>query len=350
MPGLAQQIETRLADAMAAADDASTPVSVVVNKALRVARLRSDWGAVIWLLMETRGAKDKQAKERAGREVGPHLTLEEMTRFWKDATEAYISERALTMQSEAIMPTSVAEAEGISAALREQAAHLQPASGLEGFMLRDESHDMAKTRAQFLTTAADNDAMLARVRTRVADYLSQVERQIAFGQVNADIWERNRAFVDAELAKVAPDALEQFQAAYRRQAENESEARSHALTSCRRVLKSLADALYPATDALVPGADGKSRPMTDDRFVSRLIQFVTDAAPGKTGQVMTAEIQDFGTRLAALNELSSKGVHSKVTQAEVDLSLIRTYLIAGDLLRLREGSSAALQPPAAFAS
>jgi hypothetical protein len=33
-----------------------------------------------------------------------------------------------------------------------------------------------------------------------------------------------------------------------------------------------------------------------------------------------------------------------VTQAEVDLCLIRTYLFAGDLMTLREGTSAALQP------
>lgn len=349
MAGLAQQIESRLQEAVSAADDPSVPVSIVVNKALRVARLRNDWGAVIWLLMETRSQKDAQAKERAGREVGPHLTREDMTRLWHEATEAYISERSLTM-GEGVMATSVAEAEAMSIGLRDQAARLQPTPGLDGFAARAEAQEIAQSRAKLLTAATENDSMLARIRTRVTDYLSQTEHQIAFGQVNSDAWERNRSFVDAQLAAVAPGALEKFEAAYRRQAEDNSEARTHALTSCRRVLKSLADLLYPATDTEIVGSDGNARAMTDDKFVNRLIQYVIDAAPGASSGVITADIEDFGRRLSALNELASKGVHAQVTQTEVDVCLIRTYLIAGDLLRLRAGSSAALQPTDAFLS
>jgi hypothetical protein len=102
--------------------------------------------------------------------------------------------------------------------------------------------------------------------------------------------------------------------------------------------------LYPATDQIATGSDGKERPMTDEKFISRLLQFVTDNVKGSSGGLIAADISDFGTRLTALNALSSKGVHAQVTQAEVDLCLIRTYLIAGDLLRIRGGSSAALTP------
>ena len=223
-------------------------------------------------------------------------------------------------------------------------------AGLEGLALQQTAQSLAEHRADLLNAAADTGQVLARVRSRVSDYLAQTEQQIAFGQVSADVWERNRTFVDIALAEVAPDALQQFQAAYRRQAEDEPEARSQALLSCRRDLKSVADALYPARDEPVIGTDGKAHPMTDDKFVNRLVQFVSEALPNAAGEVLEAELSDFGRRLDALNELSSEGVHAKVTQTEVDVCIIRTYLFVGDLMRIREGVSAALQPIEAVGS
>ena len=109
------------------------------------------------------------------------------------------------------------------------------------------------------------------------------------------------------------------------------------------LLKSVADALYPASEEPISGRDGKSHSMTDDKFVNRLIQFLSEALPTAAGEVIQAELGEFGRRLDALNELSSKGVHATVTQAEVDLCIVRTYLFAGDLMRVREGVSAALE-------
>jgi hypothetical protein len=145
---------------------------------------------------------------------------------------------------------------------------------------------------------------------------------------------------------IAPEALEQFAAAYRRHSEQGAEARSHALTSCRRILKTLADALYPATRAMVKGVDGVDRKMTDDKFVARLCQFAADRTKGsRARELLVADIAQLGTRLDALNALSSKGVHATVSQTELDQCLIQTYLVAGDLLRIRAATSAILAPP-----
>ena len=340
---LQERIATRLDEAIAAADNPAIPVSVVVNRAIRVARLRNDWPALVWLLMETRGRNDEQAKNRAGLEIATHLSAGEMASLWRAAVEAFISERALYMQ-EGMLGMSVAEAEASMAGLREQAGHLHPPAGLEGWTLQQTAQSMAEQRAQLLNAAADTEQVLARVRSRVSDYLSAIEQQIAFGQVSADAWERNRIYVDARLVEVAPNALVQFQAAYRRQSEDDPEARSQALLCCRRVLKSMADAIYPARSEPVMPTDGELHALTDDKFINRLIQFLSEALPATAGEVIQADLASFGTRLDSLNELASKGVHASVTQAEVDLCIVRTYIFAGDLLRVMDGASAALKP------
>jgi hypothetical protein len=160
-----------------------------------------------------------------------------------------------------------------------------------------------------------------------------------FDERVSDIFEAHRAYVDARLQVVAPTAFEQLSSAYARRATDDTEARAQALMSCRRALKSVADALYPATGETVTGADGKKREMKDDRFVSRLLQFVGDRASALgTAQrsVLSAQIGLLGKKLDGLKDLTSKGVHASATDAEVDHCIIQTYLTIGDILRLSE--------------
>ena len=188
-------------------------------------------------------------------------------------------------------------------------------------------------------------SVLARQRTAIANYLGETERQMVLEKVtvNADVFERNRAYVDERLAAVAPQALEQCVAAYRRHAEGDAEARSHALTSCRRVLKTHGQTRYPATNEKVEGIDGVERKMTDDKFITRLCQYATAKTEGSASrEVLVSQIGALGERLDALNSLTSKGVHDGVSPAEVDQCLIQTYLTAGDILRLADGQSAAI--------
>ncbi len=181
-----------------------------------------------------------------------------------------------------------------------------------------------------------NKQILARVRTRLYEGLLQAERELAFGQVNASVFDRNRQYVDGELRRLSTQVLGQFQSAYRRLDDADAESLSHALTSCRRILKTVADAVYPATGDIVRGGDGKERRMTDDAYVNRLLQFTAEQI-GKhsTGTVLQATLDSLGQRLSALNSLASKGVHADVTRDEVDVCIIQTYLLVGDILRLR---------------
>jgi hypothetical protein len=170
-------------------------------------------------------------------------------------------------------------------------------------------------------------------------YLSEVEAQLQFDERVSDIFETQRAYVDGRLLAVSPGAFEQLAAAYARRNAGDVEARSHAVTSCRRAFKSLADALYPARKDNVVGADGEQHAMTDDKFVNRLIQFVGERRQylaEAEGDLLLAQIPLVGTKLNALNNLSSKGVHAAITDAEVDHCIIETYLTIGDILRLAE--------------
>jgi hypothetical protein len=227
--------------------------------------------------------------------------------------------------------------------LESQIEGLKPPDGLHPVDLYQRSQELLEITTKLRAWQTEAKSVLARQRGEIADYLAETERQILFGQVNSDVFERNRAYVDERLAALAPQALEQFEAAYRRHSEGDAEARSHALTSCRRVLKTLADVLYPPTDETVTGIDGVERKMTDDKFIMRLCQFAAEKTEGSASrELLVSQIGALGERLDALTRLTSKGVHADVSAAEVDQCLIQTYLAAGDLLRLADGRSAVL--------
>jgi hypothetical protein len=104
--------------------------------------------------------------------------------------------------------------------------------------------------------------------------------------------------------------------------------------SCRRILKSVADAVYPASNEPVM-ANGKELKLTDDRYINRLLQFVSEHA-GKqgTGGVLQANLTMLGARLSAIDKLASKGVHASVTMSEVEICIVQTYLVIGEIIEI----------------
>lgn len=332
------------------------PVSSSIQKAIRIARLRQDYENVIWLTQEMSALVEKEAKLRLYAEVVPHLTKETFARLQKRFVEEWIQERSVVLASdmadkglkagdEGVLGQSVPELERRVESYEQQISQLVPPPGLHPVDLYHVNNRLMDIRAEMAFSLSQAKSVLDRIAQRVHTYLAKAEKELMFGQANADLFERNRRYVDEQLAIHAPDVAEQLAAAYRRAAEDNSEARSQGLTSCRRVLKTLADRLYPATNELVKGHDGKERKLTDERYVARLWQFVAEhTASNSARDLLGARIEDLGRKVDAVYDITNKGVHADVPEFEANQAFIQTYLLVGDLLRLRDRSSAATLP------
>ena len=277
------------------------------------------------LLLDVHTPDGEAARKRLWTELRPYFaTARELRACWNAEAETYLSRRTVDEPDE--------ENQVYNKGVREAEAQIEAVS-----RAAEASHDLPLKREQLLVRHYEFCDVVARIRTHVAEYLGRVEAQLYFDERVSGIFDAHRAYVDARLQAIAPAAFEQLSAAYKRRAANNAEARAHALTSCRRALKSLADALYPATNETVVGTDGKERKMTDDMFVKRLMQFVGEKAQAlgdAERSVLIAQIPYLGKKLDGLIKLASKGVHASTTDAEVDHCIIQTYLTIGDILRL----------------
>lgn len=183
-------------------------------------------------------------------------------------------------------------------------------------------------------TRMAHELMLSRIRARVVRYLSREERVLGLSDDANAMFDEFRAETDVRLGRVCSDGLVKFAAACRAFMQHQPESANHALTSCRRLVKAVADALYPASEEPVVGADGTVHDMRDEEYINRLVQWVYENHPkGKERGIVVDALRDLHARLIKLNDLASKGVHDEVEGEDIRFCLIQTYLTVGEVLR-----------------
>lgn len=320
-------------------------VAALTRRCQRVASLRGDAVALAWLSLESTDiANEHENKSGTTRETLAARLLKtlpshEANAKWEAEYDGYIKRRRTQPDKQQANLRSVQQIEELAQMLQEQeaASLVPPPPGMHSYDLGKHVFEQTQGRVRLVESRIALEAVLARIKDRLWQFLTETEYELTFGEASAETFDRLRSYVDKQLTTIAPPALEQFQAAYRRLKDGGNEDRAHALTSCRRVLKTLADQLYPARPEPVTGVDGKARVLNDAMFVNRLVQYVAETV-GKhaNGAVVQAALEDVGARLGALNDLASKGVHADVTTYEVDTCVVQTYLVVADVLRIRE--------------
>jgi hypothetical protein len=329
-------------------------ISSLVRRASRVATLRRDFEDLVWLSLQavdmnplSGASKDAPTAAQAalGRlrsNMSSVLSAADIERLVKQQLEKHIQLRTMTFGSNAgnIKGDSLGQLEQQLVEMERIYQEVAPSPNLSAVDTFHAAKAADKARAEILPTTMDIKNILERVREAVWQYLMRTEAALQDGLSVSSVFTRAQDYINQALSKHAPEAAAAFVAAQERMADGNQEALSHALTSCRRVIKSLADALYPATGLSVVGTDGISRVMSDDMYKNRLIQFVQSEI-GKHGQsnVVKSSIETLAVRLKALDALASKGVHDKVSADEAETCVVWTYLMAGDLLRIADGSS-----------
>jgi hypothetical protein len=343
------RVSVLVQEAMDQFDDPSVALAAMLRRCIRIASLRGDAVNLFWLTVETRDNTADSPTPRKGlaERLSAGWSAQQQSQFLAADMEAWMDRRAMP-DGKNVYGMSIQNIEDHVREIRAQEASLVPPQGMTPLDLGLRMLDIEKTRPKLLEVRLPLEGILARTRQRLWEFLIEAEHELTFGEASAETFDRLRSYVDQQLTVLAPPALEQFQAAYRRLKEGMPEARAQAVTSCRRVLKTFADLVYPPGDA-VTGADGKTRQMTDDKFINCLLQFVTEAVGSHSnGAVVAASVEDVGRRVAALNDLASKGVHDEVGEYEVDSCVVQTYLVIADMLRIRQRAqdAARVAPPA----
>lgn len=188
---------------------------------------------------------------------------------------------------------------------------------------------------------ATRKALVTSLRAGLHAYVSEVHLSIEFGDVVESIFESARSEIDGFLRLHAPAAVEKLVAISDRMAEDLTESRTAALTSCRRLLMTLADALFPAQEGEWIDSKGKGRKVGVEQYKNRLMAYLSERSSSQgTVEILESELAYLADRLDAIYEKTCKGVHIDVGQQEARLAIIHAYLFIGELARSRVQSDA----------
>lgn len=209
-----------------------------------------------------------------------------------------------------------------------------------------ENYVVASATAQLLqqqTTLLNNSKLvyqqnasrLSALKGSIHSYATECFIAIEFSDIAQDIFQQAREDVDTFIRAKCPKAAEKVVAINERMREEDAESRSAALTSCRRLLMSLADVIFPASEDNYIDGRGKARKVGQEQYKNRIVAFFEQRLQsGSTAVILSAEIEHLATRLDAVYEKACKGVHDNVTLEEARLVVIQTYLMIAEIARL----------------
>jgi hypothetical protein len=175
-------------------------------------------------------------------------------------------------------------------------------------------------------------AVAASLRAAIHSYATDTYLAIELGDIAQTIFETARNDVDTFIRAHCPKAAEQLIAINERMADQSTESRTAALTTCRRLLMTVADPLFAARNEDWIDGSGKARKVGPEQYKNRLLAYLSQTnARDSSQEVVVSGLEHLAARLDAIYEKTCKGVHVDVSEQEARLAVIHTYLFVGEI-------------------
>lgn len=321
---MVEQARTRRQAATTLADELLEDIELgrllpqnIVRKASRVARLLDDAEAVSWLSFEVAGYPNTKLAPDAWAAAKRSGRVRETEDGARASTSSLGAMQANVEAGKLRLAQAADPAVSVSSANPNQFVHAPAARN-------------ANERMNVAASITATQAQLDQVVGAVFSYVAGLHTELRFGAAVETAFEAVRADVDAAIHEVAPTAAEKFAAAFENCASDNPEHWAAAMATCRRLLHAVADALRP------PGPDVNGRKMTEDKYINRLMDWISRHSESTSSKdLISAELNHLGERVDAVQVAGSKGAHAEVDKLEAARTVAGTYLLIGDILRLR---------------
>jgi hypothetical protein len=179
------------------------------------------------------------------------------------------------------------------------------------------------------TNISKLEGIKSRVVSLIHDFATSVYYQNTFDALAENIFDNYKKDIDLLIAENLGDVIEQIPSVISRLAENKSESISQALTTCRRIIDSFADHIYPASDSTI-NIGGNELSLKKDKVQNRINAYIYDNCESESRRKKLRQ------NLSNLYERVSVGVHSDVNSHEAKSLFFNTYLLLGEILTLKK--------------
>lgn len=183
--------------------------------------------------------------------------------------------------------------------------------------------------SQATNTVATFGGVKSKVISMLHDFATTVYYERIFDNLAESIFDTYKKEIDTLIAESAGDVIEQIPSIVARLSDNDKESISQALTTCRRVIDSFANYVFPSSDETIT-IDGNEMSLKADKTLNRINTFVNQNSTSSSRKTKIRQ------NLKNLYERVSAGVHSDVDAQEARNLFFNTYLILGEILTLKK--------------
>jgi hypothetical protein len=321
----------------------SKPLEEIISKCKKLARMRNDDSAIKWFSLELNGyeytslPQGTQSSEvfpialSAGRgfQYTNPVTKSNEPRMWPESVstiEALISSSQVALEN-LKPPTNYTPAitKGSDTGFLAGATYVQES-------YRDVLNSIRVQQNTLTSIINSKKALLSKIRNNVYDYVLTLNLQLRFENITESLFQQTKIEVDKQLQELDPDIMKKFVAAYDRLSSKNSEEWSQAMSSCRNALKAFADAVFPAQKKKHKTKDKRELDVSDIKVKNRLIAYIDKQTKGNKRRLLLSRVGDLEKRIHNIENFLSQGTHEGITENDVNMCIIETYLIIGSLL------------------
>jgi hypothetical protein len=301
------------------------PIDTALMRAKRLARLMRDADAQYWLDLEMRGYPAGFSSHALG-------TCKQYAisggRLIAADSQYYVSS----------LPELEAKLSSDGALIESLRTTRNPGAIAKDFLEKNATEALMATELKVFQNRRDayakSKGLFISLKSAIHSYATDTYLAIELGDVAQDIFEAARKEVDAFVRAYCPKAAEKLVAINERMGDRSSESRTAALTSCRRLLLDVADSLFPPRDEEWTGPSGIRRKVGAEQYKNRLLAYVVESTHSQSSyEIIESELDHLASRLDAIYDKTSKGVHVEVSEQEARLAVIQTYLFVGEIVR-----------------
>lgn len=195
-------------------------------------------------------------------------------------------------------------------------------------------------RAGLRGIITEKSKKIDQLKVAYYNYVLGVFYDRKFGDITEGIFQKRKLFVEEYLAQGMPDTLKKFVSVYDNLRSKNEEDWAAAVNSCRRIIKDVANFVYPPSEEEieVKVGDGKKTikiKLNEKNYIARLKQHIKrKASSEKFKKIVGSHLNYIGDRIDAIYQSTTKGTHYKVSQEEAERYVIYTYLLVSDILSL----------------
>lgn len=184
-----------------------------------------------------------------------------------------------------------------------------------------------------ISAAKEEISIFSSIRSKVIalvhSFATKVYYEKMFSSLAASTFETYQQQVDRLIGTSCGGVLAKIPSVVERLREGDAEAISQALTTCRRIIESFADAIHPPS-AETAEIGGNTLKLDASKHLNRINIFISTLIESQSRRARLRQ------NLSNLYERVCAGVHSDVTTEEAYSLFLNTYLFLGEVLLLGE--------------